>query len=173
MKHTDWSWECSDSCLRMSAKSWEGSNNQSTAIADQPHQIKALERGALGPAIKSAMHGGELSVSPSEGSPPSPGSRQGLLAFRQVLAPCPGEPHTLSFFVTIPQRCCPWAQPVLLLHCPCWNAWQSLVPSFITLATDRPLMGFPSVNWLTAWDLAGDPPPQRCRRYLRPRRSSR
>ena len=82
MKITSSSCLLKDRCLRSSERSWLSSSNQSTVRQLQPQLIKALVRGALGPAIRSAIRGrpscGSMPSDPKEAAASSSGVCQRL-----------------------------------------------------------------------------------------------
>ena len=88
-----------------SDKSCSAPNSQSTGGALQPQNRNAFVIEQFGPHIKSATKGrlkeGSSSSATPASVPFSPSPRHPhLMATRQSLAPCPGEPQTLVFLTT-------------------------------------------------------------------------
>ena len=109
MKITSSSCLLKECCLRSSDRSWLSSNNQSTVRHRHPQLMNALVRGALGPAMRSAIRGrpscGSSSSDPKEAAASSSGVCQRLPV--QFAAPWLKAPHTRSFLTTAPHRWAP------------------------------------------------------------------
>ena len=107
--------------------------------------MKACDKGALGPHMRSANRGlpggsGGKTGFPKDSPPESSGDRQALLLTVQLAAPWFAELHVRCPRVTTPHLCAPLGQDApLILQLPCWNAGHKTVPSRIVLATDLPL----------------------------------
>ena len=109
MKITSPSCLLRECCRRSSDRSWLSSNNQSTVMHCHPQLMNALVRGALGPAMRSAISGrpscGSSSSDPKEAAASSSGACQRLPV--QLAAPWLNAPHTRSFLTTAPHRWAP------------------------------------------------------------------